>query len=370
MSENKQIKHPAVTHLESNEWSTANALAYEMSGRDLMCAVCRRGGGETPPAGKEKIDKFLDIIWSSPHTPVKVMADLDVSRAHFFDVYEGRNKKSLPDNFAKRSEDFSKRRKDLETCRLLGIYPNTVLPAIFIYDLLFERQPTLSNYCYDCGDSTVWPECPHARKGFYEKISQVPKTSLTTQTIKGEELAGQGLWAMFSPRSKEEMNTEKKSSADFIINKAKTLYIRPLHTMCIICTRNGKGPFVQDNLVELRERMLKDPDITVTLTEGCCMVCDSCNIYHQEENICYFGHPKNILRDLRFLEKLGLKPGATLPARELYQLIYDKIPKLYDLCAWNDGQNTTKFWAECGAARDDNTIADAKKEGFIVGSKE
>ena len=50
------------------------------------------------------------------------------------------------------------------------------------------------------------------------------------------------------------------------------------------------------------------------------MVCDPCNVYHRGENLCYHAHIKNSLRDLMILERLGLKPGATLTARELYHI--------------------------------------------------
>jgi len=73
--------------------------------------------------------------------------------------------------------------------------------------------------------------------------------------------------------------------------------------------RSERGPLIEDNLVELFRRMREYPDIPVTLTEGCCMVCDPCNVYHRGENLCYHGHIKSSLRDLMVLERLGLPAG-------------------------------------------------------------
>ena len=159
------------------------------------------------------------------------------------------------------------------------------------------------------------------------------------------------------------MNKAKRASAAHIIEKAERLYIRPNHALCILCTRNAPEPLIQDNLVELRRRMEANPDILVTLTEGCCMVCDSCNVYHPGEHLCYHGHPKSILRDLRMLEVLGLKPGATLPARELYRLIFERIKSLKDICGWGDGTNYAPMWSPCDGFQG-MAFEEAKAQGF------
>jgi hypothetical protein len=351
--------------MHANRRSKPDAKPYEVQAHHLLCAVCRRGGCSRPPCGTKKIDALLAVLWSYPHTPLLIKADLDVSRAHFFDVYEKRKPKRLPADFADRNDSYSDRRKDLEVCRLLGIYPNTALPAIHAYNLLFARQPTLQGMCRGLsGDTTVWPECPHANKGYYEKISQAKGVGLKEQTERGEDLAGEGIWALFQPRTRKEMSDAKRKSAAYIVKDAKQLYIRPNHLLCILCRRKDQDPLVEDNLIELRKRMEDNPDIPVTLTEGCCMVCDPCNVYHPDEHVCYHAHPKNVLRDLRMLEILGLKPGATLPAREVYRLVFEKVKKLQNVCGWGDGSNTTVFWAPCGGWKG-STIEDAKAEGFL-----
>jgi hypothetical protein len=147
------------------------------------------------------------------------------------------------------------------------------------------------------------------------------------------------------------MREAKRLSACHVRKEAGRLYIRPNHLLCILCTAHVKKPLIEDNLVELRRRMWKDPEIPVTLTEGCCMVCDACNIYNPREHICYKGHVKSSLRDLMMLERLGLAPGATLSARALWRRIYDRLDSLKDVCGWGDGSNTAPYWSPCGYSR-------------------
>jgi hypothetical protein len=334
-------------------------------GHHLLCAVCVRGGCKTPPPGKKALSRLLAAMWTYPYVPLKITADVDLKRAHYLDVFEGRNKKRLPKGFSRRSRDYVARRKDLEVCRALGIVPNTVMPAFHVYQILFSRLPTLDGICRtDSRPSGAWPECPHARRGFYESIAGGPRFDLRQQTELGEKMDGQGLWAMLRPRSRQDMLEAKKRSADFIMHKADRLYIRPAHCLCILCTASAQDPLIQDNLVELRKRMEENPDIPVTLVEGCCMVCDSCNEYHLGEHLCYHAHIKNDLRDLMMLERLGLPPGATLPAGKLFELIYRRIGSLKEICGWRDGSNTAPLWAPC--AYDQPVLEEARRKGIIA----
>jgi len=69
----------------------------EIRGHHLMCAVCARGGCE-PPCGMEVLQPLLDAIWDDPYVMLKITADLDLNRAHYFDVYQQRGE--LKDNRA------------------------------------------------------------------------------------------------------------------------------------------------------------------------------------------------------------------------------------------------------------------------------
>jgi len=329
--------------------------------------VCVRGGCETPPCGREALQPLLDAMWQDAYVALKITADLDLNRAHYFDVYAERGERELPEEYQERAGDHVGRRKDLEVCRLLGIAPNTALPAYWAYQILLDRVGTVAGICTSpTPDSRHWPQCPHAAAGYYESIAGAPQRSLQEQTERGEDLSGEGIWAMVRPRSRQEMQEAKAVSARHIIQTADRLFIRPNHVLCVLCTAETQDPLIQDNLIELRKRMEDDPDIPVTLTEGCCMVCDSCNVYDPEEHVCYRAHIKNQLRDLHMLERLDLPPGATLPARELYARVYERIGSLADICGWGDGSNTAPFWAPCGGWQGDQ-LAKAREAGLILG---
>ncbi|MFC1675770.1 hypothetical protein ACFL3G_01750 [Planctomycetota bacterium] len=358
-------KKRASQRMRCNKFSGPEAKVLEIPGHHLICAVCRRGGCKTPPPGKGAIDRLLKAMWAYPYVGLKITADVDIISNHFFDVYEKRGKKPLSKNFKTRSDNYVWRRKDLEVCRVLGIIPNTVIPAYFVYSVLFERQPTLDGICRTGSKkSKTWPQCPHATKGYYEKIANGPKFNLQEQTQLGEEMEASGLWAMIRPRSKQDMAQAKKNSARNIINKAEHLYIRPQHLLCILCTAQIKEPLIQDNLIELRKRMEENPNIPVTICEGCCMACDSCNIYHPDEHLCYGMHIKNSLRGLMILERLGLAPGATMPAAKLYKRIYERIGTLKEICGWRDGSDTAMWWAPC-LDYQSPVIEEARRKGLI-----
>mgnify|MGYP001809851187 CR=1 FL=1 len=357
---------PSVTPMTSNAWSKPDAAPFPIQAHHLACAVCTRGGCGTPPCGMKTMQPLLDALWDAPHLMLQFKADLELSRAHFFDIYENRTPERLPADFAARSAEYDERRKDLEMCRILGIYPNTVLPAFHAIGILFARLKSLQGFCHGVTcDTATWPECPHAKSGCYEKIAAGPWPGLRDQTAQGEALAGQGLWALCKPRTRADMATAKRTSAEYIEKEAPRLYIRPNHVLCILCTRAKTEPLIEDNLIELRKRMEANPDIPVVLTEGCCMVCDACNEYHPEEHICFHAHPKNVLRDLNILATLGLQPGAEISARELYRRVYERIPNLKAICGWGDGSSTTPFWGSCGN-HSGSAIADAKNSGFLM----
>jgi len=353
MSAKPRLPRRCAQRMRRSRFTAPDCPPLDVRGHHVLCAVCARGGCKTPPPGRRVIDRMLRWMWRYPYAPLRITADIDVNRAHYLDVYEDRGARPLPRNFDKRRRDYVWRRRDLEVCRLLDIAPNTVLPAFEVYRILFARVKTLEGICTSrVARSRDWPECPHAKKGYYARIAGAPRAGLAEQTEQGEALDGRGLWAMVRPRTREDMARAKRRSAEAIRN-ADRLYIRGNHLLCILCTAHVDEPLIQDNLIELRRRMEEDPDIPVTLTEGCCMVCDPCNVYHPGEHLCYHAHFRNQLRDLHTMERLGLPPGATLPARELYARVYDRVGDLREICAWNDDTpTTTHLWKACGGAQD------------------
>ena len=362
MKQEKSKRDRAGDRLRRTQRSGPDAEPLAVPAHHLMCAVCARGGCKTPPPGKEAIDRLLAAMWDYPYVSIRVLADVDVNRAHYFDEYENRGKNPLPENLKERRNNYVWRRKDLEVCRVLGILPNTEMPVFWVYSILFKRQPTLEGICRTGSKrSKAWPECPHAREGYYERIAG----ERANQQDLGEGLDGKGIWAMIRHRTREDMTEAKTRTSDFLMHEADRIYMRPQHILCLLC-RPEKDHFLkEDNLIEFLRRMEENPDIPVTLVEGCCQACDPCCEYHAGEHLCYHTHVKNSLRDLMILERLGLEPGATLPARELYQRTYERITTLKEICGWRDGSNTAVYWAPCGY--ETPYLDDARREGLVTG---
>ena len=53
-------------------------------------------------------------------------------------------------------------------------------------------------------------------------------------------------------------------------------------------------------------------------------------------------------KDLDTLQKLGLSYGDTLPAKELYQLLYERIVSTREICGYGDGEQRAPEWSICG----------------------
>lgn len=337
----------------------AEEKALDVRGHHLLCAVCVRGGCRTPPPGMKAVNRLLRFIGRFPYAPLRITADADLIQAHYLDAHAGRGR-ALPRDFAARSADHLARLKDLEVCRRIGIYPNSVMPAFEAYRMLFRSTSDVRAICGGpTPKSKTWPGCPHATKGYFAKVqSGGTGGSLAQQTALGQK--SKGIWLLLPARTREAMARAKERSARFIMEKADRLFIRPEHLLCILCACGTQEPLIEDNLVELRKRMEADPEIPVTLSEGCCMVCDPCNVYHPGTHICYHGHFRNGLRDLMLLRILDLKPGDTLPARELYARLYKRLGKLSDVCQWGDGLVVTQLWSACGGPE----VWPAKNERF------
>ena len=109
-----------------------------------------------------------------------------------------------------------------------------------------------------------------------------------------------------------------------------------------------------DNLPELLQIILTErPDLPVTLVRGAdWMMCAPCPRRVPELNACVnvagSGGLSNELRDLDLLELLGLHYGDTLPARELYLLLLDRVPLTTLVCA-RDNPGLSVWWDNCGA---------------------
>ena len=288
----------------------------------LLCAVCHAAGCRNVPVGDDKAEAIIKTIRSRPTIPLELVVDEDVDRGR---------------------EDFVDRFKDIETCRRMGVRFNTVHPAFEIVKWLFANIESLEGICYwSYPASDKWLECPHARLESMKKMRE-PRRG------RGEDLDGVGENIFLPVRTKAEMARVKEASASAIYS-ADRLYIRAHHLFCMMCVY-GSGentdPLQDDNLYELFVKMRDNPEIPVTLIEGCCDVCPPCPAYYAPENICLHSYTRDQYKDLRTFQILGLAPGDTLPARELWARLYDRFPTSAEVCGPYKACEFTHVWKGC-----------------------
>lgn len=309
----------------------------------LLCAVCHAAGCRNVPAGDGTVEVIIRAVKARPTAPLELAVDEDITLVPARDVFEG----ALRDDrdIARRREDFVDRYKDTETCRRLGVRLNTVHPAFEIVKWLFANIETLEGICFwnDPG-SEKWPECPHARLDSVKKM-RAPREG------RGEDLDGVGENIFLPVRTKAEMRRVKEESAAATY-RAERLYIRSHHLFCIMCVYgDGKrtDPLEDDNLYELFVMMRDNPDIPVTLIEGCCDVCPPCPAYYAPGNLCMHSHTRDQFKDLKTFQMLGLAPGDTLPARELWRLVYERFATTAEVCGPYKACEFAHCWKGCAA---------------------
>jgi hypothetical protein len=139
------------------------------------------------------------------------------------------------------------------------------------------------------------------------------------------------------------------------LHAATSVTIRPHILLCAVCQYVGgtRPPFKPDNLPDLLDLiLLKNPDLLVTLAQGAdWMMCAPCPSRVAKLNACVnvlgSGGLSNEKRDLDMLQKLGLRYGTTMKARELYRLIFEKIPTTQEICR-RENPSPSVWWDGCG----------------------
>lgn len=280
----------------------------------LMCLHCLKGGGDPPDREAADLDGLLAEIEADRNT----LLTLETA----FDCMGG------PTTFPT-EHDPATRRKDLQVLRALNLVPDETRCAFWMLGTWMpEKIPTLEGICELGGESgPAWKECPLAYTGAYE----------------------QGLEAgIVKQHPKEEMEAAKEASCEEMFSGDR-LRIRAHHLLCIM-GYYGSGreePLAVDNLYEAIVIMRENPDIEVELIEGACMICPPCTGYDPGREICDAGCGlRDRLKDLNTFQLLGLQPGDVRTARELYDLIWERIPDICAICE-NPG-NLIPEWANCG----------------------
>ncbi len=293
----------------------------------LMCVVCRIGEGQTEDLGDARLTEILAAVRKDPKIPIRLRSNTE-------SVYRYQNPGPAEDS--PEGELFNAKR-DLDIFQKLGLVPGDARPAIDMFERLLANVPAAKGVCgYETVTADTWRGCPRAAGGNYEK---------------GHAL---GIKAVIPPRDEQEKADFKRKSAAAIY-QAKTLKIRPHHLMCMSCFYGARmeklAPIKEDNLFEAIDVIQKNPDIPVTLIRGTCMICPPCSRYDPKTKLCLGGGSmalRDQKKDLDVLQKLGLKYGDTLPARKLYELLYERIPSTRDVCGYGDGEERAREWSICG----------------------
>jgi len=311
----------------------------------LLCTVCYLGEENHNPNDEKKIKNILEKIRKNSDIPINL-------RCNAGDVYVYQDA-GIKEDTLEGSE--YNRKRDLDILQRLDMAPGDTLPARTLFLRLLKTIPTVSGICgYETITSDAWKGCPKAKSGYYER---------------GWEI---GINAIIPPRSEEEMAMEKEKSLKAMYS-ATEITIRPHILLCAVCQYGGgtRPPFKADNLPEFIEMILtKKPDISVKMAKQAdWMMCAPCHARVPELNACVNGHGSgglsNEKRDLDVLQRLGLTYGSAIPARNLYQLIFERIPTTQDICKREGNHFPSVWWSKCGEAN-----CEKGNENYEKGRKE
>jgi hypothetical protein len=224
------------------------------------------------------------------------------------------------------------RQRDLDVLQRLGLMPGDTRRARWLYELLFARIDSPARIC--AYDTPGWDGCPNAASGVYERVRE------------------QGWQTMVHARTREEMDASRRGSARRIA-EGDRIFMRPHHMMCLACWYaggEGKGLRANDTLSEILERIRREPTVPLTLVEGTCEACFCCDGFDPATTRCTHagGLIRDYKKDLDVFRKLGLAPGATMPARDFIRLLFERIPSTRDICGYGDGIVRSEEWRICG----------------------
>ena len=300
--------------------------ALKLRPYQLLCLVCSAGGDDSA-ACDEKLRRLREVIRENPDVPVTLACNAG-------DVYCYQDPGTRDDT--PEGRDYN-RKRDLDVLTILNLEPGATLPARALLLTLLRRVPTVAGICsYGKATSDAWKGCPKAASGNYEKGVK------------------KGITALVPARTEKEMKEEKKKSIEALA-RAKEVTIRPHILLCAVCQYGGgtRPPFPADNLPELVELILtKKPDLLIKMARSAdWMMCAPCPARVPKLNACVnvlgSGGLSNEKRDLDMLQKLGLEFGSSMKARDLFRLIFERIPTTKEICGRENAMPSV-WWDPCG----------------------
>ena len=319
--------------------------AISIRAHQLLSLVCVHGGAKCPLMEATKAREVLQRLGTDPTTAIRLESNAD-EIPHY--TVLGPGAKTSPD-----AQEVLNRKRDLDVLQRLGLAPGDTRRARHLYELLFKRIETPKGIC--AHDTPRWEGCPLAKSGAYERVR--------AQTWK----------AVVHSRTDQEREQYRRRNVQRI-ETAHRLFVRPHHLMCLSCWYAGgknRSPRPNDTLFEIWQRIHREPDVPITLVEGTCMACDCCDGFYPPNGRCVHscGLIRDYKKDLDVLQKLGLMPGATMKARELFVLLFQNIPSTRDICAYGDGIVRSEEWKICGGPDGDPGYAVTRRTGVFNGDR-
>jgi hypothetical protein len=306
---------------------------------ELLCTICSLGEeGKELSKRYDKYKLIREAVRKNPDIPITL-------NCHAGDLYAYQDSGTKDDT--PEGEEFN-RKRDLDVLQILDLTPGCTLPARALFSTLIKGINTVSGICgYNVVTGEVWKGCSKVESGNYERgYGKGIKETWYSQM--SSELA--------NPRKEEEMVLEKQKSIQ-ALNSADVVTIRPHILVCAVC-QYGDGlrpPYKEDNLPELLDLILnRNPDILIRMAFGAdLMMCSPCPGRNPELNSCTHvwgsGELASQKRDLDLLQKLGLKFGSTMKARELYKLIFERVTTTHgipDFCLKYNSMPSI-WWDNC-----------------------
>ncbi len=310
----------------------------------LMCLVCVSGAEWPDEERTPALRRLADRLRAQPQQPVRLVCNADSAYSH-------QNPGTAEDT---PEGGLFNEKRDLDILQRLGLVPGSVRPGLELLQELLEQIPTAQGICgYVETTAPHWRGCPLACSGRYERGIQA------------------GVEALLPGRTAAEKALVKRESVAAMY-RAGGLRLRPHHLMCMACFHGGREelePIDEDNLFEAIDIIQRCPAIPVTLVRGCCVICPPCSHYEPERNQCQGGHGMHLRdqkKDLDVLQRLGLAYGDTLPACDLYGLLFERVPSTRLICAYGDGVARSREWSICREPEGSDAYARAREAGLGI----
>lgn len=289
----------------------------------LMGTVCRAGGVECPLICADKAQAIRDRTLADPTITIQLLSDAEET-PHYTCLTDA--------HYAARDPQIVRdRKRDLDVLQRLGLVPGDIRRARYIYELLFQRIETPWGICG--WDTPGWEGCPLATSGAFERMRE------------------EG-WKSFVYDRTEEEKADYRARNEECVATGDRIFMRPHHLMCLACGWSGGDvdrTRPNDTLWEILQRMRAEPDIPVTLVEGACSACDCCDGFHPGTGRCVHagGLIRDYKKDLDCFQRLGMMPGDTMPARQLWDLLFATIESTSEICGYINDEVTGNEWSIC-----------------------